>query len=490
VERARSAQVRGAVPSISDGTRPIVDGVSGSRPRAEVLILLVLLLLVGLLVVGRVRTRGLSERGPSLETTLGAVEDELACLKRVAEESITREFEEVAATPAPDIFAEPAPVRPEVVVAEVQRVRELTFERIPEPVYLTASELSERASGYAADYPSDEAAADSDLLSSLGAVPEGSDLKELTAAALGEQVAGFYDTDTKQIVVTGDPEAGLDPIEELTLAHEFEHALADQVLGLPVDEDFPADGTEDSTLAATAVVEGDATLTMALYSFTGAAIAPTALFGTELVDAAGTASLPYYLERGMIFPYAEGLGFVCHLYRQGGWSAVNEAYANPPTTTAQILFSERYGVEEEALDPRDSVSPGPGWSNEDVQAFGAADLLFLFEAPGGRTDRVLDEPKDRAAGWAGGEVFLWSREDGLGTATGMVLVQRSGERSLCRSMKEWYRAAFPEAARARRLPGEEMAARGTDQAASLRCDGSEVRLGIADDLGIARRVIG
>lgn len=453
-------------------------------------ILFVLLLLVGLLVVGRLRTRGPTERSPSLETALGAVEDELACFKSVAEESFAKEFEEMAATPASGLFAEPGVVRPEAVVAQVQKVRELTFEEIPEPTYLTASELSERASGYAEDYPTDEAAADSELLSSLGAVPDGSDLKELTAAALGEQVAGFYDTDTKQIVVTGDPEAGLDPIEELTLAHEFEHALADQVLGLPVDEDFPPDGAEDSTLAATALVEGDATLTMALYSFTGAAIAPSALFGTELAGAAGMTALPYYLERGMIFPYAEGLAFVCNLYREGGWSAVNEAYANPPTTTAQILFSERYESEEEAADPRDSVSPGPGWLNEEVRAFGAADLLFLFEAPGDRIDRALDQPKERAAGWAGGEVFLWGREDGLGTATGMVLVQRSGERSLCRSMKEWYRAAFPDAPQVRRLPGEQLASLGTDEAASLRCDGSEVRLGIADDLGTARRVIG
>ena len=489
MERACPAQVESAILSISDGTRPILDQVSRSRPRAEVFILLVLLLLVGLLVVGRLRTRGLSERAPSLETTLGAVEDELACLKRVAEESFTREFEEVTASPNSDVFAEPETVRPEAVATEVQQVRELTFERIPEPVYLTASELSERASGYAEDYPSAEADADSELLSSLGAVPEGSDLKELTAAALGEQVAGFYDTDTKQIVVTGDPQAGLDPIEELTLAHEFEHALADQALGLPIDEDFPVDGTEDSTLAATALVEGDATLTMVLYSFTGAAIAPSALFGTELAEAAGVTRLPYYLQRGMIFPYAEGLGFVCRLYQDGGWAAVNEAYADPPTTTAQILFTERYAAKEGAVDPRDSASPGPGWSNDEVRAFGAADLLFLFEAPGDRSGQALDQPVQRAGGWAGGEVSLWSREGGLDTATAMALVQRAGERDLCRSMKDWYRAAFPDAGQVRRESGEEMAADGSDGAASLRCRGNEVRLGIADDIGVARRVI-
>ena len=443
-----------------------------------------------MLVVGRARTREQPEPDPSLEAPFGRVEDELACFKRVVEESFTKDFGELTSSPDPGLFEASRPVRPEAVVAEVQNVRELTFERIPEPIYLTPAELSDRASGYAEDYPNDEAAADSELLSSLGAVPEGTDLKELTATAYGEQVAGFYDTKTKQIVVTGDPQAGLDPIEELTLAHEFEHALADQALGLPVDEDFPADGTEDSTLAATALVEGDATLTMSLYSITGAAVGPSLLFGTELAEAGGATPLPYYLQRGMIFPYAEGLGFVCRLYRDGGWMAVNEAYATPPTTTAQILFPERYAAREEAVDPRDPASPGAGWSNEEVRAFGAADLLFLFEAPGDRSDRALDEPVERAGGWAGGELFLWSRQGGLGTATSMVLEQRAGERKLCGSMQEWYRAAFPDAGQVRRLPGEEMAVESADQAASLRCDSNEVRLGIADDLGIARRVVG
>lgn len=470
-------------------TRPIPDQVSGSRPRAEMFILLVLALVVGLLVVGRIQTREPSEGGPSLAATLGSVEDELACLKRVTEEAFTKEFEGIRATPGAGSLAEPAAARPEDVVVKVQQVRELTFERTPEPIYLTASELSERASGYAEDYPDDEAAADSELLSSLGAVPDGSDLKDLMATALGEQVAGFYDTETKQIVVPGDPHTGLDPIQELTLAHEFEHALADQTLGLPIKENFPPDGTEDSTLAATALVEGDATLTMALYSFAGAAIAPASLFGTELAGAGGSTNLPYYLQRGMIFPYAEGLGFVCRLYRDGGWAAVNEAYQNPPTTTAQILFPERYAAGESAVDPRDSVSPGPGWSNDEVRALGAADLLFLFEAPGNGNDRALDEPLERAAGWAGGEVSLWSRGGGLEKATGMVLEERAGERDLCRSMRDWYLAAFPNEKQTRRLPGEEMASERSDRAASLRCEGHEVRLGIAEDLGTARRVV-
>ena len=197
--------------------------------------------------------------------------------------------------------------------------------------------------------------------------------------------------------------------------------------------------------------------------------------GADLAAVGGLTRLPSYLQRSLIFPYAEGLAFVCGLYLDGGWTSVNQAYADPPSTTAQILFPERYESQEEAVDPRNSASPGAGWTNDEVRALGAADLLFLFEAPGDRADRALEDPLKRAAGWAGGEVHLWSRGD-LEHATGMLLVERTGEQDLCGSMRQWYRSAFPGGSEVRRLPGEKMASEGSDQAASLRCAGNEARM--------------
>lgn len=479
------------VRSIPDETRPMPLHVTGPRPRTEVFILLALVLLVGFLVVARPQSRKASKAEPSLEETITEFDQQFQCLKTVTEESFTRELGDLtAATPDPALFGETGTVHPDDVLARVQEVRGLTFEDTPEPTYVSPTELSERAAGYAEEYPDDEAVNDSELLSLLGAVPEGADLKELTETALAEQVAGFYDTETKQIVVTGDPDAGLDPIQELTLAHEFEHALADQTLGLPVSEDFPPEGAEDSTLAATALVEGDATLTMALYSFTGAITAPSALFGADLVAAGGATMLPWYLQRSMTFPYAEGLGFVCGLYRNGGWAAVNEAYSDPPKTTAQILFPSRYESGEGPLDPIDSRSPGPGWTLSDVQAFGAADLLFLFEAPGDEPARALSDPLARAEGWAGGEVQLWTWRGGLDYATAILLVQREGERSLCESVRAWYQAAFPNYEQVQVQPGERMATRVARDSASLRCQDDQVRLGIGLDLPTARRLVG
>jgi hypothetical protein len=460
--------------------------VSGSRPRAEVAILLILTMGVGSLFAWRAQTREPSLGGSSLEESFGGLEKQLECLKTVTEEAFAKE---VQGTSGSQSGEETTPASLEHVTAKVQEVRDLTFDRLPDPTYVSASELANRAAGYADDYPDSEAVADSALLASLGAVPEGSDLKELTATALSEQVAGFYDTKTKEIVVSGDPEAGLDLFEELTLAHELEHALADQVLGLPVEEDFPPDGAEDSVLASTALVEGDATLTMSLYSLQGATLAPSAILNTEFGASVGMTELPHYLQRTMIFPYIEGLGFACDLYTHGGWAAVDDAYANPPTTTAQILFSERYAAGEPAIDPRDSQSPGPGWMRADVQAFGAADLLFLFEAPGDEVDDGLNDPLGRAAAWGGGEVQLWTWRGGQDYATAILLVQREGERGLCNSVRDWYRRAFPNDPAAPLEEGEHLATSVPTESASLRCKGSEVRLGIGLDLPTARRLV-
>jgi hypothetical protein len=473
-----------------DERRPIHDQVSSSRPRAEVALLLVLTLGVGSLFAWRAQTEEPSNGGSSIRETFGALDQQLRCLKTVTEEAFAEAQQKATETSSPDLFDEIDPVGLDDVAVKVEEVRDLNFENIPEPTYLSLDALADRASGYAESYPDAEAIVDSELLSSLGAVPAGSDLKDLTATALSEQVAGFYDTETKEIVVSGDPEVGLDSIEEVTLAHELEHALADQVLGLPIEEDFPQEGAEDSVLAATALVEGDATLTMSLYSVEGAYLAPTtAILGAELAGASGLTALPHYLQRSMIFPYIEGLGFVCGLYMNGGWAKVNDAYANPPTTTAQVLFPERYADGEEAIDPRDSQPPGPGWTLTDVQAFGAADLLFLFEAPGDDTANALEEPLARAAAWGGGEVQLWAWRDGEDYATAILLVQKEGEQGLCDSVREWYRAAFPNDPQAQLEAGERLATTIPTTSASLRCEGNEVRLGIGLDLSTARRLV-
>lgn len=391
-----------------------------------------------------------------------------------------------AALTAPQAAPSPAGAGVPALARAVESLRELTFREVPEPDYLPPRAFAERVAE-AVDYPKAEADRDARALSALGAVPPGTDLEREVTDLLEAQVVGFYDTETKELVVRAeDVEDGLDAVERLTLVHELEHALADQALDLP-DLDDPAPGEEDATSAALAVVEGDASLATEMFAARGLTAAEQLSLLSAETGARGLAEAPYHLARSLLFPYAEGKEFVCGLFAEGGWEAVDAAYADPPTTTAQVLFPDRYRRAEEAAAPSPPGELPAAWEPAYPVAFGAADLLFLFEAPGGDPARALDDPLDRAAAWAGGTVHVWER--GSETATALLLVEREGEPSLCRSVAAWYRAAFPES-EVGPAEGAVMSADGPDQDAVLRCAGEEVRLGTGPDPTAAEAAIG
>ena len=328
------------------------------------------------------------------------------------------------------------------VAREVERIRRLRFRGLPRSRYLRRPEMERRIRRELDSYPDAEARDDARALIALGALPRRTNLKALMKRVVPGQVAGYYDPKARQLIVGSNAEQGLDAVERLTLAHELDHALTDQVLGLPpvVEEDYTPDGQEDAALAGLALIEGDATLLTEAFAIEHLSVADAfRSLGPALAAEDEFEQLPYYLQASMIFPYRDGLTFVCKVFERGGWKAVNRAYRRPPTNSAQILFPERYFAREQAADPPDPLPPGRGWKVLDQQAFGAASLLWLFEAPGGETSRELSDPHERAAAWAGGKLSVWARRGK--TAVGLTLVERRGERDLCASMRAWFKAA-------------------------------------------------
>jgi hypothetical protein len=349
------------------------------------------------------------------------------------------------------------PARLREVSREVERMRRLRFRTAPKPRYLRRAELERRIRRQInSSYPNAEAVADVRALVVLGAVPRGTNLKALLKRTLPQQVAGYYDPRRRLLVVGSGAGKELDGVERLTLAHELEHALADQALGLPpfLDEQGAADGQEEVELAALALVEGDATLLTDAFASKHLSLADAfRSIGPLRAAEEEFDKLPRYLQASTIFPYEEGLAFVCTLFERGGWKAVDRAYRRLPQTSAQILFPERYFARERGRDAPDPQPPGLGWKLLEQQAFGAANLLWLFEAPGGDTARGLSDARERAAAWAGGELRVFSR--GGKTVVGLSLVERRGERDLCGSMRAWLKAA--------------------DRRGSVRCSGRVVR---------------
>ncbi|NEE00526.1 hypothetical protein [Phytoactinopolyspora halotolerans] len=334
------------------------------------------------------------------------------------------------------------------------------------------------------DLDAEAIAVESRMLATLGAVEPDLDLAQAQLDALGEGVAGFYNPDTQELVIGSEQ---MDPMGTYVTAHEMVHALADATFGLPDLDTLASDEGSDAALAALSALEGDATLYGQMMITTHLSL--TDLLTLELESSGTTASLdalPHYVERSLSFPYLEGMSFACHAYLDGDWAAIDDLYAQVPTTSAQILFPERYASGEEAQDVRDLDGPD-GWQEVHRDTFGAADLLFLLEAPGGDENAALDDALGRTEAWAGGEVTVWDRSGD--TAVGVVLAEHPDGTDLCDTVREYYGAAFPDAASTAEDDGRHVFD-GPSQSAVIACDGiDEVALGIGPDIDIASAAI-
>jgi hypothetical protein len=379
--------------------------------------------------------------------------------------------------------AETLPAQVEAVEHVVERIRGLQAPSL-RPAFVSRKELAVRLEQLVRKELSERDLADSQrALAALGAVPPGFDLQTVIDA-LGRATAGLYDKETRQILVASKGGRTLTPDELEALAHELEHALSDRRLGLP--EGDRADRWGDTHLAGAALGEGSALLTEFRYV--------AAQTGVEFVrlllrapanDLFALPQLPYAIEQSLVFPYLEGIGFVCNLYRRGGWAAVNRAFDRPPRSSAEILFPERYLRGERPARPRPPDElPEPWTRSRAGGVFGAADLLWLFRAPGGDQRRALPDALPRAGAWAGGRIDVW--QDGGHSAVGVALRQRRGAPDLCASLALWYERAFPAARK--RESGGATTFSDARQTAVIRCAQGEARLGIAPNASLAGRL--
>src|SRR5262249_12259321 len=98
-------------------------------------------------------------------------------------------------------------------------------------------------------------------LKKLGLAPPDFQYRALMIRLLTEQVAGYYDPKTRQFYLADWIDIdGQKPI----MARELTHALQDQHFNLRRFDHWPK-GDSDAELAAHALIEGDATMAMAMY---------------------------------------------------------------------------------------------------------------------------------------------------------------------------------------------------------------------------------
>ena len=262
-------------------------------------------------------------------------------------------------------------------------------------------------------------------MKALGLIPRDLDLKKTLVELYTEQIAAFYDPKTGTMHLIKEPagpkapkpgflerllgkKGGFDKDEnKTTIAHELTHALADQHFGLDAMQER-CKGDDDRQLALSALVEGEATLAMLgaqLEDWTGRKITElpaadldrTFRFLQPLMQMSGGPRLneaPPILSESLIFPYLRGLTFCATLTNDGGWKAVDAAYAAPPLSTEQVLHPEKYRGQPDAPTTIDlpKFDPGAGWKEAGRNVLGELQLSILLRKHDGRV---------AAAGWDG-----------------------------------------------------------------------------------------
>ncbi len=205
----------------------------------------------------------------------------------------------------------------------------------------------------------------------FGFLPRDFNLREFLVKANGQQIAGYYDSDTKTIsLLNWVPMERQEPI----LAHELTHALQDQNYDLknwlkagkktaaPADKGGSPDADDDSGIARRAVVEGQAMIVYVDYLLAplGRSLqnTPGLIYQMEepVVKAAADSQLlhdaPMVLREAGTFPYREGLIFEGELLEKGGKKmAFSGVFSRPPRNTHEVLQPQAYMDSEKLSSP-------------------------------------------------------------------------------------------------------------------------------------------
>lgn len=293
------------------------------------------------------------------------------------------------------------------LIAIAQEVRGLQFLDPPTVTFLTDEDLEARIrSDLAEEVDPAEVAIEEALYELLGLIDPDLDLLAAFTDLYAEQVAGFYDFDTRELVVSGSADAT--PLTKTIVVHELIHALADQhfAFGAALDELFTAERYEQAQ-AYQAMIEGEATYFQIVYlqslpfeeQFDAAR--ESALSDTTVLD-----TLPAFIGADLAFPYDTGFRFIERIVTDQGIEGVDQAFRLPPTTTEQVLRPNAYFTLEPAIEVELSASLS-GWDEGFSGVFGQWNLsnMLLRGVDGGTATIAAD-------GWGGDAFsFLVNGED-------------------------------------------------------------------------------
>jgi hypothetical protein len=264
----------------------------------------------------------------------------------------------------------------------------------------------------------------------FGVLPADYDFESRLRDLLGEQVAGLYDPHSDKLYVSQSfpLERG---IGRMVLAHEITHAMQDQDHDLD-KMGIAAQGNGDRALAISCLAEGDATLAMGEYVVHSGQIL-SMLFDLPrmlTMDQQELSASPPGIQRMLIFPYMQGMGFFQALdgrtrrnprgraaSGQGAWRRA--IFEDPPISTSQILHPELYlrNLRPALIAPFEISDPARA-SSDVIGEFG---MQLMFDAALGETKLspwaallgpppVSERSARAAAGWNGDRILIEDNE--------------------------------------------------------------------------------
>lgn len=232
----------------------------------------------------------------------------------------------------------------------------------------------------------------------FGMIPDTMDLRAFLLDLLTEQVAGYYDPETRVLYVV---KGGSPDIISVTISHELVHAL--QHMHFPIDTTRSLKGDNDRQVALQAMVEGQAVYEQMTIMLGGSDMGLRLPGGwdqvrevirSEQASMPKFASAPTVLQETLLFPYIAGAEFMRQFKRARPGQV---PYDPPPASTEQILHPEKYLDSLPDLPTRITLGAprGAGLLHEDN--FGEFETrLFLYEHL-----RDVGGAAAAAAGWDG-----------------------------------------------------------------------------------------
>ncbi len=289
------------------------------------------------------------------------------------------------------------------VARQVETVRELRFDELPEPEVVSSEFLNRLGARDLERREGDLGIAADQALGEITGLFEPDEDLAAAYASTGDLAAAAYDPRTKRLYVVSNAVAANRALVEFVLAHELDHALEDQHFGIGGGGKLD----DDAALAGQALTEGSATDVM--IEFGARYLNPLELLAAaETVDD-GAGDVPKAYVDLLTWTYTGGRRFIAALRDlAGGWKLVNYAFeTRPPATTEQVLHPPKYVRDERPAPVRidGTALRRSGWR--------LADRSVLGELATDHVLRVGAEPdaaSEAAAGWNGDRYELWRQD--------------------------------------------------------------------------------